>query len=261
MNGFVAAVIAAFLSLFGIHQPLTHIANTRPSAHVASAAASVEDWSDKTPGASGVALGSGNPKIAATNPAPSPQATIINSSTPLTVKQYGTNPFVEKIIQSAPFTTGRVLGASTDAPDAKLSDLQDQIDALKTQVFGTVSTSSVNYGLPSSGGYLNNVALSQEIDQLPSTVTVGGAPVVTSNTLTNTVSNYLPLTGGTVTGDLTVTGSFSGGSLSLSIASTTNFVATNATTTNATSTNFFATTASSTNLFSTNANTGVLSLG
>src|SRR5208282_1642162 len=77
MNGFVAAVIAAIISLFGIHQPPTHTANTGPSAHVASAVSAVEDWSDKTPGASGAALGSGNPKIAATNPAPSPQAPII----------------------------------------------------------------------------------------------------------------------------------------------------------------------------------------
>src|SRR5208283_465145 len=77
MNGFVAAVIAAIFSLFGIHQPPTHIANTMPSAQVASAVSAVEDWSDKTSGASGAALGNENPKIAATNPAPSPQATII----------------------------------------------------------------------------------------------------------------------------------------------------------------------------------------
>jgi hypothetical protein len=76
-----------------------------------------------------------------------------------------------------------------------------------------------------------------------------------------TASNYLPLAGGIVTGDLTVNGSFSGGSFSFSIASTTGLVATNATTTNATSTNFFATTASTTNLFATRANIGVLSIG
>ena len=81
MNGFVAAVIAAIISLFGIHKPPTHIANTRPSAQVASAASAVEDWSDKTSGASGAALGSGNPKIPATNPAPSPQTTVVKQDT------------------------------------------------------------------------------------------------------------------------------------------------------------------------------------
>src|SRR5271166_4766950 len=199
MKGFVVAVIAAFLSLFGIHQAPTHIASTPQSAQVASAVSAAHPrrtfqhrarTPESAPADSTSSTNSGQ--------ASSPQATIINGSTPLTGKQYITQPVIGRSVQSAPFTTGRVLGASTDAPDAKLSDLQDQIDALKTQVFGTVSTSSVNYGLPSSGGYLNNVALSQEIDQLPSTVTVGGAPVVTSNTLTNTVSNYLPLTGGTV---------------------------------------------------------------
>jgi|SRR5208283_2808440 len=117
MNGFVAAVITAFLSLFGIHQPPTHVANTMPRAQVASAAASVEDWSDKTSGASGAALGNENPKIAATNPAPSPQATII--------KQYITQPVIERSVQSAPFTTGRVLGASTDATPILLRPRRD----------------------------------------------------------------------------------------------------------------------------------------
>jgi hypothetical protein len=72
-------------------------------------------------------------------------------------------------------------------------------------------------------------------------------------------STYLPLAGGTVSGNLNVTGSFSGGSLSLSAASSTN-----ASSTNLFSANAVLTSATSTNLFSalgnfTNAAIGTLS--
>jgi hypothetical protein len=43
MKGFVAAVIAAIFSLFGIHQAPTHTASTPPSAQVASAVSAVGD--------------------------------------------------------------------------------------------------------------------------------------------------------------------------------------------------------------------------
>jgi Pectate lyase superfamily protein len=159
-------------------------------------------------------------------------------------------------------TSGRVLGASTDDTAAKLTDLQNQINALASlprSVFvpsfsGPAATTPVSTA---------TFAQSQRIDNLSGTslsnITVNGVSGLTAADIP--ALSYLPLSGGTVTGDLTVNGSFSGGGFSLSIASTTNLVATNATTTNATSTNFFATTASSTNLFSTNANIGVLSLG
>src|SRR5208337_1689453 len=179
MNGFVAAVIAAILSLFGIHQPPTHVANTRPSAQVASAAASVEDWSDKTPGAAGAALGNEDPNIAATNPAPSPQATITKQPARLndvSLRQndfvglgsggYITQPVIERSVQSAPFTTGRVLGASTDSVTvAKLADLQDQINALARapQAIFVPSFSGPAATTPVSTA---TFASSQNIDQL-----------------------------------------------------------------------------------------------
>src|SRR5271165_219818 len=133
MKGFVAAVIAAILSLFGIHQAPAHTVSTppQPRAQVASALSAAHlqrtfrhraRTPQSAPADSTSSTNSGQ--------ASSPQATIINGSTPLTGKQYITQPVIGRSVQSAPFTTGRVLGASTDATDAKLADLQDQVNAL-----------------------------------------------------------------------------------------------------------------------------------
>jgi len=127
-----------------------------------------------------------------------------------------TQPVVERSVQSAPFTTGRVLGASTDATDAKLADLQDQINALARapQPVFVPSFSGPAATTPVSTA---TFASSQNIDQLTNVTlnnaTVNGVSGLTASDIpTNiTASNYLPLSGGTVTGDLTVGGNFTAG--------------------------------------------------
>ncbi len=96
---------------------------------------------------------------------------------------------------------GQVLGASTYDTDARFADLQAQIDALKNlprSVFvpsfsGPAATTPVSTA---------TFAQSQKIDQLSSTVTVGGSPIATAATVSDSLSNYLPLSGGTLTGGL-----------------------------------------------------------
>jgi hypothetical protein len=101
----------------------------------------------------------------------------------------------------------------------------------------------VSESVAAGGNYAAPFAAAQRVDSL-SNVTVNGVTGLTASDIP--LLSYLPLSGGTVTGNLTVTGAFSGGSLSLSAASTSNLVATNAT-----STNLFATYASTTNATST----------
>ena len=78
------------------------------------------------------------------------------------------------------------------------------------------------------GNYAAPFAAAQHVDNL-SNVTVNGVTGLTASDIPSL--SYLPLSGGTIIGDLTVSGAFSGGTLSLSVASTSNLVATNATST------------------------------
>lgn len=84
----------------------------------------------------------------------------------------------------------------------------------------------VSESVAAGGNYAAPFAAAQRIDNL-SNVTVNGVTGLTASDIPSL--SYLPLSGGTVTGDLTVSGAFSGGTLSLSVASTSNLVATNAT--------------------------------
>ena len=93
---------------------------------------------------------------------------------------------------------------------------------------------------PASGGVFNNIALTNRIDQLTGTkltnITVSGVSGLTPSDITTgiTASNYLPLTGGTLSGDLTLTGNFTvAGAQSLSGAISIPYL--NATSTSATS--------------------------
>ena len=174
MKEFVAAVIAAIFSLFGLHQAPVHTASTPPSAQVASAVSAVEDPLHPASNRPSTTTSRNESSDSPT----SPQAPII--------KQYITQPVVERIIQSAPVTSGRVLGASTDDTAAKLADLQAQITALASlprSVFvpsfsGPAATTPVSTA---------TFAQSSRIDQLDG-VTITGA-TITGSTV-NGVSDF-----------------------------------------------------------------------
>jgi hypothetical protein len=89
-----------------------------------------------------------------------------------------------------------VLGTTTDTSSLSFAQLQAQIAGLQTQINQLLN----QHGAYNPGGappvvtYPGNTI--PRTDELPSTATIGGVPAATTNTLTN----YLPLTGGTVTG-------------------------------------------------------------
>jgi hypothetical protein len=149
-----------------------------------------------------------------------------------------------------------------DALDAKLQQLDNK---LSSKIF-SLSAFSNNYA---ANNYVSVVpfAQSQRIDNL-SNVTITNAHLTASEIPTDIVAaNYLPLSGGTLAGDLTLTGNLTvSGAQTLSGAitipyltatSTTvassfqNVTFANATGTSATTTNFFSTNASTTNATST----------
>jgi Chaperone of endosialidase len=131
---------------------------------------------------------------------------------------------VERIIQSPPFASGLVLGASTDGTAAKLSDLQDQINALS---HGPQLVFVPSFSGPAATTPVNTAtfAQSQKIDNLGN-VTITNATVNGVTGLTDadipdgiTASNYLALTGGAISGDLTMSGTLTAGALSVAALS------------------------------------------
>jgi hypothetical protein len=129
---------------------------------------------------------------------------------------------------SAAITKGAVLGASTSDGVVTQSELQTAIEqasnALRQLIYANAGT--VGQGQYSSGGYTNSIALTNRIDQLSGTklsnITVNSVSGLTAADIpTNIVAvNYLPLAGGTLSGDLTLTGN-----LTAINATTTDFAA------------------------------------
>lgn len=155
---------------------------------------------------------------------------------------------------------GEVLGASTEAAPSSGSALDDSIAALKgiaNQLADTVSSLRgqltgtqpviVSYSgpAPSTPVSTQTFAQGQKIDQLSGTslsnITVNGVSGLTDADIPDaiTASNYLPLSGGTLSGNLTMSGTLSAGALSVAAVSSGGAVEApyfNATSTGATST-------------------------
>jgi Chaperone of endosialidase/Domain of unknown function (DUF5011) len=117
------------------------------------------------------------------------------------------------------------------------SALDDQLNALESWVRGyvalatssTPATTQVPQQVAGGGNFANPFAADQRIDNL-SNITVSGVSGLTAADIPSLA--YLPITGGTVSGNLTVSGAFTGGNITLSLASTSDLTATNATSTN-----------------------------
>ena len=98
---------------------------------------------------------------------------------------------------------------------ATKGDLASSTEALQSEIaaLGTVSPSVL-------AGLQNEIAQTSRINNL-SNITVSGISGLTASDIP--ALSYVPLSGGTITGNLTVSGAFTGGSLSLSSASTSMF--------------------------------------
>jgi hypothetical protein len=126
---------------------------------------------------------------------------------------------------------GQVLGASTYDTDARFADLQNQIDAL-AQLPRSVFVPSFSGPAASTPVNTQTFAVAQKIDHLAN-ISVNGVSGLTDADIPDslTASNYLPLTGGTlsgsttldasltVNGDLTMSGTLTAGALSVAALS------------------------------------------
>lgn len=195
MKSLVAGAIAAILSLFGALHPATGTANT-PHSQAAAAAFTQE--------------------LATTSDATSTDSTAVGSRTATTtiVNNYITQPVVERIVAT---TTS---GVSETELDTKLNQLENKLTSLIYNWTGTQGGSPASPVTNSigAGGVWNAIAGTNKIDNL-SGVTISNSTIDTVS-IPDLSGSYLSLKGGTVSGDLTVTGTFSGGTLNLTNAST-----------------------------------------
>jgi hypothetical protein len=214
LKSFVAGVGIFLAGLFGTHQASAPPLPSAPTVSMAAAAATAFASSD--PQQSTTSLSTSVPAPAQTAPA---------VSTP-----------------SAPDLSAYVTKAELNA---RLSGLSAFSNSLQKLVYQFSNIAPVSTFGPFAPLTVAAFAPSQRIDNLAnvtiSNATVNGISGLTASNIPDLSGSYLSLSGGTVTGNLNVTGTITGN------ASTTNFFSTNASTTNSTSTNSY----SSTTLFST----------
>jgi hypothetical protein len=174
-----AAILVFFVGLFGGH------ANTPPTQPAAVTQAA---------------------SVALANDAATPAPSAPNPTTPKTpatttiIKQYITNPVVEKIVEKQ-VPVGQVLGASVGGPS--LADLQNQINQLNTSLYSSTSTYA-------AGGVFNEIAASQRINNLASSanspLTISGATITGSTVNGVDVSNLTSSQWTTNGSDISYTG-------------------------------------------------------
>ena len=166
-------------------------------------------------------------------------------------------PVIERVIE-----TQRVVaaagGLTEDVLNARLQALDNE---LSSKIYAITAISSP----PASGGFQNQIAITQRIDKLQGTDITGASIANSTITGSSVAATTLSASGLTslattaVTGDLTVNGAVSIGTTATSGLTTTYLNATYGTTTNSTSTNLYSSSltagnATSTNLYATNAN-------
>jgi hypothetical protein len=204
LKSILASIAIFFSGIFGVHQPPVVSIHQQPSATVLS-----------QPAGATVATVSGDtstvtPAKVTTPPSSAPTDMSTSTTSPGTViKQYITNPPIERIIEKQ----GAVLGESTDATNAQLSDLQNQINALRNSWQPTFVSS---FSGPAASTPVSTAvfAQSQRIDHLDG-VTITNSTVNGTSDFSGGGGDFLPLTGGTLTGQLvsnsTATSTFANG--------------------------------------------------
>ncbi|MEI7720291.1 MAG: hypothetical protein WCI89_03760, partial [bacterium] len=220
LQAFFTSVALFAASLFGMHPP-------QPAA-VALATNTTQNASATSSLSSSVVT--------------SAQATSTSAqATTTVVNNYITQPVIEKVIQSqkpAPDPTGAINTAVKAAFAASTANLQNQINLLHQGVYGVLTPGTPS--LQAQGGFTNNIAVSQRIDQLSGTTisnpTISGGSI-SGASLSGTSLN---IQGNTVfSGDLSVANLSASGALTVSGTTT---LTGNTLLTNATSTNLFTTT-------------------
>lgn len=136
---------------------------------------------------------------------------------------------VERVLPS--YSLANAGGITEDVLNDRLNQLDNK---LSSQIFSlSASLTSIPNSLPSSGGLVNNIALSQRIDNLSGT-TITGATItggsISGTSIAGTITNAIDAALGTIA---TLSGTeLSYAHATFTSATTTNLIATNATTSN-----------------------------
>jgi hypothetical protein len=211
MKSLFAAVLLFFAGLFQSHHPIT----IQPT-HVLTPTIAA---STQTAAVLNAALASEQPTTTTVAANPSELGTQTGAAKP--------QPPAPAMSFASPPTSASVLPAPAPATyvtqDELTAQLQGLNNSLRTLVYQNTNGGTqwqVGEGEYASGGYTNNIAVSNALDQLNGTtlnnVTINGLSGLTATEIpTNIVAaNYLPLAGGTLTGGLidaaTASSSFAG---------------------------------------------------
>jgi hypothetical protein len=178
--------------------------NTQLSAALAHVESPFFTSFSKVFSALGLLLTTGGTSPAPVAQTPAPTQSIVNN--------YTTNNYTTNNTNNNSYHTSNSY-SSTVSDAVRQSDFDAKLNGLRQDIFSQINNAQGPY---SSGGPTNNIALTQRIDHLDG-VTISNATIHSLSGLTDadipdtiTVANYLPLTGGVINGDLTITGTCTG---------------------------------------------------